>query len=164
MIKRLPEVRRRNDPAQKTFPIKQKLAPFAIEVSVQPTVGSAIEGKKKKNKSSFRELSEERSSRVCSLSRTRFLHRYLVWIAGERAPFIITICCRVRVSCYVANTHACMHAPEHKANISPLLSHGFRSCFSLFLIPRSSSCFSPTYARRRPYEMTHIFPWNVTEK
>lgn len=38
---------------------------------------------------------------VCSLSRTRFLHCYLAWIAGERAPFIITICCRVRVSCYV---------------------------------------------------------------
>lgn len=43
---------------------------------------------------------------ACSLSRAPSPHCCLVWIDDERAPFIITICCRVRVSCYVAGTNA----------------------------------------------------------
>lgn len=43
-------------------------------------------------------------TRIRVRARTRFLHCCLAWIAGVRAPLIITICCRVRVSCYAALT------------------------------------------------------------
>lgn len=89
-----------------------------------PSSRNARRESERKEKKKKKEIKNERgdtrrSARRCPASsqtrirvhaRTRFLHCCLAWIAGVRVPspplppLIITICCRVRVSCYAALT------------------------------------------------------------
>lgn len=72
------------------------------------------EREEKKSRSACRPVNSQ-TRRI--RSRTRFLHCCLVWIAGVRAPLIITICCCVRVSCYAALTR--IHLPPFSFSFSP---------------------------------------------
>lgn len=112
---------------------------------------------KKRRKEGWREGGEEETRRSVRRpvnsqtrrirARTRFLHCCLVWIAGVRAPLIITICCRVRVSCYAALTRICLF---------PLLPPPPRPLYRLFFTvsPLRSAFLAPSYCNR-PFVCTH---------